>query len=386
MIKNFYSTIVICLTLSIATNLHGQEISLDLFIKNQADKYHIPGIAACVIKDTKIVWSEAYGYSNIEREEAMSNESILNIASISKTITATAIMQLWEQEQLKLEEDVNLYLDFDVRNPNYPDIPITIKQLLTHTSSIADGSAIKIGYECGDPQKSLKDWLTNYFVPEGAFYNEKENFHNNKPDSLRAYSNIGFGLLGLVVEEVSKKTFNEYVHKYIFEPLHMNDSGYYLSEIDRSKLATTYLYLGPLQRNLSNTENNILPYYNPYCYYSFWNYPDGLVRTSTNDLAKFAIAYMNGGVYKDARILKQQTIDLMMSPMLSEKVNEDKDQGLCWFQSPSLYPTWYHGGSDPGVSTRLYINTKDKISVIVFQNANADNSFYIVNELYNRFK
>jgi CubicO group peptidase (beta-lactamase class C family) len=370
------------------TYLYGQETSidtLDIFINNQAKKYHIPGIAACVIKGDKIIWSKAYGYSNIEKAEKMTNNTILNIASISKTITATAIMQLWEQGKLELEEDINIYLGFDVRNPNYPEIPITIKQLLTHTSSIADGSAIKIGYKCGDPQISLNEWIENYFLPSGEFYNEKENFHNNKPDSLREYSNMGFGLLGLIVEEVSGKPFNKYVDENIFEPLNMNDSGYFLSEVDSSKLATTYMYLGPLQKNLGKSENGILPYFNPYCHYSFWNYPDGLVRTSTNDLAKFAIAYMNGGVYKGTRILKQETIDLMMSPMLSEKINEDKDQGLCWFQSPSLYPTWYHGGSDPGVSTRLYINKKDKISVIVFQTANADNSFYIVKELYNKF-
>lgn len=388
MVKNLIY-LIIFFTLSMTTCLHGQETSfdsLDVFINNQAKKYHIPGIAACVIKGEKIVWSKAYGYSNIEMEKKMSNNTILNIASISKTITATAVMQLWEKGELELEEDINTYLGFEVRNPNYPVIPITIKQLLTHTSSIADGSAIKVGYKCGDPQRNLKDWIESYFVPNGEFYNKRENFHNNKPDSLREYSNIGFGLLGLIVEEVSGKPFNEYVNENIFEPLSMNDSGYFLSEIDSAKLASTYMYLGPLQRNLDKSENNILPYYNPYCNYSFWNYPDGLVRTSTNDLAKFAIAYMNGGIYKGARILKQETIDLMMSPILSEKINEDKDQGICWFQSPSLYPTWYHGGSDPGVSTRLYINKEDKISVIVFQNANADNSFYIVKELYNKFK
>lgn len=387
-IKFNYSCLFLFL---IMTNfLYGQDTtnldSLDVFIHNQAEKYHIPGIAACVVKGDEIIWSKAYGYSNIEKSEKMSNNTIINIASISKTITATAIMQLWEQNKLKLEEDINTYLDFDVRNPNHPEIPITIKQLLTHTSSIADGSAIKIGYKCGDPQKSLKIWIENYFVPNGEFYNKEENFHNSKPDSLREYSNMGFGLLGLIVEEVSEQPFHEYVNENIFEPLNMNDSGYFLNEIDSNKLATTYMYLGPLQTNLSNSGNDILPYYNPYCYYSFWNYPDGLVRTSTNDLAKFAIAYMNGGINKGTRILKKETIDLMMSPMLSTKVNDDKDQGLCWFQSPSLYPTWYHGGSDPGVSTRLYINKEDKISVIVFQNANSDNSFFIVKQLYNKFK
>ena len=71
---------------------------------------------------------------------------------------------------------------------------------------------------------------------------------------------------------------------------------------------------------------------------------------------------------------------------MNKKINADKDQGLCWFQSPSLFPTWYHGGSDPGVTTRMYVNKEDKISVIVFQNANMDNTYYIIRVLYDRFK
>lgn len=381
--------LTILLIMSITSKLLCQEVkldSIDKFIINQSEKYHIPGIAVCVIKEDNIVWSQAYGYANIESNKLMTTESVINIASISKTITATSIMQLWEQDKLDLEEDVNTYLDFEVRNPNYPSIPITIKQLLTHTSSIADGSAIKIGYECGDPKKDLKDWLANYFRPDGEYYNPNENFHNKEPDSLREYSNIGFGLLGLIVEEISNTPFHLYVKKNIFNPLEMTNTGYFINEIDSSKLTTSYLYLGPLQENLKPSETSKLPYYNPYCQYSFWNYPDGLVRTSVEDLSKFSIAYMNEGVYKGKRILESKTIDIMMRPQLSSKVNEDKDQGLCWFQSPSLYPTWYHGGSDPGVSTRLYINKEDKISIIIFQNVNEDNTFYIVKELYKKFK
>ncbi len=369
--------------------LLGQEQtldSLDVFIKNQAEKFHIPGIAACVVRGDSIVWQYSYGYANIEDEKKMTTESILNIASISKTITATAIMQLWEKGLLKLDADVNDYIDFSVRNPNFPNIPITIKQLLTHTSSIADGSSIKIGYQCGDPKKELKDWLFNYFNSDGEYYNETDNFQNKKPASFREYSNIGFGLLGLIVEEISGVSFNEYVKAKIFEPLEMSNSGYFLNEIDLNKLVTPYLFLGPLQRNLNDSKEIKLPYFNPYCDYSFWNYPDGLVRTSVLDLAKFATAYMNGGVYNGKRILKNETIDLMMSPQLTEDINEDKDQGLCWFQSPSLYPTWYHGGSDPGVSTRMYINKEEKLAMIVFENVNVDNTFYIIKELYKRFK
>ena len=385
-ILNFYAVLF---SLIFTTVVKGQVInkdSIDTFIIDQMKRHHIPGISACVIKEDGVVWSKAYGYANIEQTKLMSTENILNIGSISKTVTATAIMQLWELGKLKLNEDVNTYLDFPVRNPNFPNSPITINQLLTHTSSIADGAAYKLGYACGDPETTLKNWLYNYFSIHGTYYDASDNFHNQAPDSLREYSNIGFGLLGLIVEEISEMPFNKYVKKNIFLPLMMTNSGYFLDEIDQSKLATSYLYLGPLQQNLNKSADTILPYYNPYCHYSFWNYPDGLVRTSVTDLAKFAAAYMNDGLYGGARILKKETIDMMMSPQLSEKINADKDQGLSWFLSQGLYPSWFHGGSDPGVSARMYINRKDKISVIVCQNANKDNAFYIIKELYKKFE
>ncbi|WP_282044521.1 serine hydrolase domain-containing protein [Winogradskyella flava] len=381
---------IIILALLLSNVVLGQESkvdSLDQFIMNQAKKFHIPGIAACVIKNDKIIWSNSYGYRDIENEKKMATTSIMNIASISKTITATAIMQLWEKSKLNLNTDINTYLDFTIRNPNHPNIPITIKQLLTHSSSIADGSSLKTGFECGEPTRSLKNWLSNYFSKKGEFYNEDENFHKAKPDSLHQYSNIGFGVLGLIVEEVSGIAFHEYVQKNIFEPLEMTNSGYFLNQVDSTQIVTPYLYLGPLQKVVNKKDKiKILPYFNPYCNYSFWNYPDGLVRTSVEDLSKFAIAYMNEGNYKSQKILKKETIDLMMSPQLNEAVNEDKDQGLSWFQSPSLYPSWFHGGSDPGVSTRMYVNKVDKITVIVFQNANEDNSYYIIKKLYDAFK
>ncbi len=382
-------TLSVLFFLTLCIDAVSQEVhldSIDIFIKKQASQFHIPGIAACVVKGDTIVWSKGYGYANIEKEQKMSTESIMNIASVSKTITATAVMQLWEKGKIELDNDVNNYLAFNVRNPNFSDIPITVRQLLTHTSSIADGSSIKIGFECGEPSKSLKDWIYNYFSENGEYYSSNENFHKYAPGLGRQYSNMGFGLLGLIVEEVSEMPFSDYVKEYVFSPLEMTQSGYYLKEVDASKAVTPYLYLGPLQQNLTDRKSSVLPYYNPYCPYSFWNYPDGLVRTSIKDLAKFTIAYMNNGFYKEKQILKKETIDMMMSLQLKESINEDKDQGLCWMQSSSLYPTWYHGGSDPGVSTRMYVNIKDKISVIVFQNANMDNTYYTIRELYDRFK
>ncbi|WP_259016234.1 serine hydrolase domain-containing protein [Emticicia fluvialis] len=101
----------------------------------------IPGFAACKVQNDRIVWTKAFGLASIEKKIPISIDGIMNIGSISKTFTATAIMQLWEKGKIDLYADVNDYLDFAIRNPAFPDKPITVFQLLTHTSSIIDGEA-----------------------------------------------------------------------------------------------------------------------------------------------------------------------------------------------------------------------------------------------------
>jgi CubicO group peptidase (beta-lactamase class C family) len=101
----------------------------------------------------------------MENKIPMTDKTIQNIGSISKTITATAVMQLWEKGKFKLDDDVNGYLPFKERNPYFPDDPITFRELLTHKSSIKDGPAYEDSYACGDPTISLKDWIEDFKLP-----------------------------------------------------------------------------------------------------------------------------------------------------------------------------------------------------------------------------
>ena len=281
--------IAICICLVFGNNLLSQNHTAhygDQFkeAENQIAKYiidsHVPGIAYCVVKGEQMIWSGGAGWANMEEKIPMSIDGIMNIASISKTFTATAVMQLWEKGLLNLESDVNTYLPFPVRNPRHPDVPITIFQLLTHTSSIADGKSYDASYAPGDPSVSLEDWIQNYLIPKGKYYMAKSNFHSWKPGSGNAYSNIGFGLLGYIVEQVTNTPFNLYCNTNILDPLGMNNSAWFLSEID--------------------TQNHITPYRDqkPLELYSFPNYPDGLMRTSVRELSYFLLAIMNGGEYK----------------------------------------------------------------------------------------
>lgn len=323
----------------------------------------IPGFAGCVVKENRMIWSGAYGWSNIENGVCMSIDGIMNIASISKTFTATAVMQLWEQELIELDTDINRYLPFSLRNPHHPDRPISIFHLLTHTSSIIDGEFYGSSYSDGDPNISLEDWISGYLVPGGQFYDEEQNFSTEEPGSKRLYSNVGFGLLGYLVERISGMPFNEYCRKHIQEPLGMKHSGWFIHEIDSSKHITPYEF---------NEDQN-----QPLDLYSFPNYPDGLLRTSVQELSYFLMAIMNGGKYKNARILEKSTLKKMLQPA----IELDEDQGLCWHRI-RYEALWGHSGGDPGVGTYMYFNPRTRTGVITFQNNHNGDVFSIVRKLY----
>ncbi len=225
-----------------ALQAHAPGTELDKFIEAEMQAQKIPGLAACLVKSGKIVWSKGYGWSDIKRRVPMDPQStIQNIGSIAKTVTATAAMQLWEEGKFDLDDDINQYLPFPVRNPSHPDRLISFRSLLTHRSSIADSSAYSSSYGCGDPGIDLATWIKAYFTVGGRYYVEEKNFHPWKPGEKHQYSNVGFGLLGFLVERLSGESFDVFTKKRIFDPLGMKASGWMLSGIPRESHAVPYV-------------------------------------------------------------------------------------------------------------------------------------------------
>ena len=357
-------TLLLILTLpgSPAYSQDGFKEAEKYIVKHLAEN-DIPGIACCVVKEKEIIWSGAYGWANIKKGIPMRVDGIMNIASISKTFTATAVMQLREKGMLQLDMDINNYLPQTIRNPHHPDRPITIFQLLTHTSSITDGDFYDASYSDGDPLISLEDWVTGYLVPGGKFYDASQNFSQSEPGAKHQYSNVGFGLLGYLVEQISGVPFSDYCKTHILAPLGMEHSGWFLKDIDVSRHITPYEF--------SNKQNQALELY------SFPNYPDGLLRTSVSELSFFLMAIMNGGKYNFERILKKTTLNEMLKP----QPGVDEGQGLCWGRI-EFEGLWGHSGGDPGVATYMYFDPHTKTGVIVFQNSHNGDLFSVVRKLY----
>jgi CubicO group peptidase (beta-lactamase class C family) len=360
------------------------EAELEQFIRAKMRRDHIPGVAACLLSKEGIRWAGTYGMADLERKVPMTVDGLQNICSISKTFTATAVMQQRDAGKLELDDDVGDHLPFPIRNPNHPKAKITIRHLLTHRSSIRDGIAYAQRYACGDPSLSLADWMRGYFTEPGTDYDAKENFHPWAPERGWEYCNLAFGVLAYVVESVSGKPFAAYCRERIFAPLGMPETSWYLRDIDASRHVVPYTWVdrdkarGPTWGGVAQgvirpagASAEVKPGFNANCPYNHPNFPDGFLRTSVNQLSRYARAYLNGGALGSARILEAATVKEMLSQELLAGTHR-RVQGLTWYATTRVreQPDWGHGGSDPGINTDLRLLPAEGIGAIAFMNTN----------------
>lgn len=350
---------------------------LEVFIMEQLDELRIPGAAVAIVDREGVIFSGGYGWADLENRVPMTPDTVTNIASISKTITSTVVLQLCDRGVLDLDEDVSNYLPFAVRHPDYPETPITLRQLLTHTAGIGDGDAYDASYACGDPAVSLASWIRGYLMPGGEFFSAEQNFLPSAPGVVYSYSNVGYGLAGYLVEVVSGRPFEDFVSRFVFEPLAMSESGFFLTDVDPDRQAVPYAWSdagdtleNPLFDERSGEQND-QPGFVSFCPYSFFNTPDGLVRTSVHQLAQFLVAYMRGGELGGQRILAASTVEESLSSQLESSLIEDEGfvQGLAWRRQQFVAGwLWGHSGGDPGIRSHMLFSPEASRGVIVFAN------------------
>lgn len=358
----FLATTIFCINIAAQPfNKAKSKSSIDNSIEQKMKESGIVGIGASIIIDKKVVWTNAYGYADRETKSPFTTSTIMNIASISKTFTGVCMMKAVEEGKVSLDEDINHYLPFKIINPNFPDEKITLRHLATHTSGLTDRYPFYTDstyYYGGRKPEPLGDFLKNYFVPGGKHYS-KDNFLNAKPGTNRDYSNIGAGLAGYIIELRTGQKLNDYARKNIFKPLKMQNSGWFLNEIDSKKHSKLYEKKGDSIVQIQLYEGT--------------TYPDGGVRTSVQELSHFFISLLNDGKYQKTKILKKETVDEMLRFEYTEtnkpvNVNISKiNQGIFW--STKLGATRIgHNGSDPGVRTFMLSDLNKEIAVIVFFN------------------
>ncbi len=337
-------------------------VSIDRAIEQRMQGAKIVGLGAAIIVNRKLVWTKGYGFADKEHALPFTDSTIMNIGSISKTITGAALMRAVQDGKLSLDEDVNKYLPFKVTNPAFPNEPITLRQLATHTSSITDRSSVYAGsYHFGlDSPEPMGDFLQGYFALNGKNYS-KENFLNSKPGTHREYSNIAAGLVGYIVELAVGETFNRYTKRTIFSPLKMDSTGWLMAEVDLAKHSNLYIAQGlalPIQL------------------YGLSTFPDGGLRTSVRDLSRFFIALLNDGACDGGRILAKESVDEMLRFQFTAANKPDNvtlsgegslNSGIFWATKDALTRIG-HNGADPGLVTMMLADVEKQIGVILFVN------------------
>ena len=343
---------------------------LDSFIDSTMVAEHIPGLTACAIYDGDIIWSENYGFANIADQIAPTDTTLFYMASISKTVVGVALMQLWEDGLFSLDDDINQYLPWAVHNPNYPDSPITFRMLITHTSGIIDNWGVlgPLYTYGGDSPIPLDSFLEDYLVPGGSYYH-MTNFGDYVPGTVRSFSSVGITLAGYLVERINpdSASLEEYCQENIFSPLDMNNTSWFLANLNIENIAVPYRWNGSG--------------YTPYQHCGLPYYPAAQLRTSRSQLDRYLIAFMQHGQIEGSRILDSTTVELMTTIQTPGYM---PDMGLCWIPYEwGGRSIWGHTGRWNGCRTIMFYCPEENSGAIVVTNGESSAVvWYVLNELF----
>jgi CubicO group peptidase (beta-lactamase class C family) len=324
---------------------------LDDFIRAHMQTAKVPGLAAVVVKGNQVVLARGFGDAVIESHQPVTPDTLFMLASISKTVTSVALLQLYEQAQFALDDDVNAKLGYSVRNPAFANQALSYRMLLTHTSSIEDGQHFADYYVYDrDSPIALDDFVHGYLVSGGAYYDASNWNAGAAPGTHYSYSNAGVALAGDLVEKISAANLQAYCKQHIFEPLGMHETSFFLRDLDRTHIAMPY-------------ETDASGNYQAAGYYGYPDYPDGQLRTSAPQLARFLMAIIGHGEFGGARILMSTTIDEMLRQQPSSQ------EGLSWeYAVLGGHHLVGHSGADSGVSTDMYFDPSSGAGIVVLTN------------------
>jgi CubicO group peptidase (beta-lactamase class C family) len=349
--------IFLCLTLlfrtvfSQADQLVANDISTELgllstWIEEQISYYRIPGLAIGIVDDQDLLWARGFGYADVEKKIPMSAETLCRVASITKTFTATAVMQLRDQGRLRLDDPISKHLAWFKMINRFPNAqPITIENLLTHSAGL--------------PGEAAFPYWTDHVFPtrEQMIAALPKQELLQEPWAAYRYSNLGLALAGEIVAAASGEPYAAYVRTHILEPLHMTSSSVVLPEAHRNRLAVSYDRLRPDGTRL------VLDF--PDCKALI---PAANISSCVNDLAKYLAFHMRYSDQSASAVLHGSTLKEMQRV---HWLNADWSSG--WglgfgVRKRGERTMVGHSGWVAGYKSHITFCPKEKIGVIVLMN------------------
>jgi CubicO group peptidase (beta-lactamase class C family) len=377
MIKCKLILLTCCLFFTTSISL-PQEASLTHKLDSIKTKYSVMGMSVTVVKNNSIAYTKGFGLRDLSRNLTVNDSTKYRIASISKIFATTALMQLYEQGKFKLDEDVSRYLGFTLRNPNFPNDSVTFRHLLSHTAGIRDGA----GYDnfLSDAGNWSKISVSSLMVPGGKYYtSDMWSTNNSITENYFEYSNINFGIAGTLVEKISGERFDKYCRAHIFQPLGFTCSFNVQDLTDINNVAVLYRKSGSTWNPQAENYGGVKPTATDLSSYvigsnGFLFSPQGGLRASSNELAKFATMLQNGGIYNGHRILNDTTVQTFIkSNWVSNGKNGDtfsgefKNYALANHTTQDLLPgetLTGHPGEAYGLISDMYFSRTKPFSII----------------------
>ncbi|UJR09010.1 hypothetical protein I4U23_013258 [Adineta vaga] len=378
-------------------------------IEASLQQAYVPGAVIVVVNGTHTLYEQAFGYQSLSSLKSMDAEkSIFPIASISKTVIAVAVMQLVEGKLVDLDTDINQYLGIPNRiiyNPKFSNDSITLRKLLSHSSSIAvNGQLQATFFQPGD--SALESVTLGEFCLKYLNSNTT-NWLPRPPGNATIYSNEGTSLAAYIVERITNMSYDEYVKEKIFKPLNItsNKIGVRLKDFpNNNDLVEHCAYGGNAsllqlwkeefpQLDITLMQNNLSTWFH-FSLFGFSGYPAGLLRMSARSLSAFLRMFVNKGY----PLLSSHSIDEMKTvvgngliyPYNPSSNPNSTNQlparrfGLCWHWRTLADGRQYigHGGTLPGMTHLMLVNEKHNTGVIILTNADTNPPIEVSEKIY----
>ncbi|MEK8131815.1 serine hydrolase [Paenibacillus filicis] len=326
------------------------------FDREDVKKLQVPGAAVVVVQDGKVTLQKGYGYADVEKQTPVDPaNTVFRLGSLSKALTATAVMQLVEQQKIDLHADINKYMG-DVQTINSFAEPVTMEHLLTHTTGF-DFTEPKLGDISFDLNRStpLKDYIAAN-MPTVV----------RKPGESYNYDNFASMLQGYIVQQVSGVPYHQYMDEHLFKPLDMQHSSYLLTDDVRARLAKGYTPEGKPYPLYTTTPTEL---------------PQGGLFSTPEDMSKFMIAQLNLGAYGSERILEEKTardmqsVHLSLNPKVPVMAYGFDMSNRNHFNGQNVIGK---GGNIHGFSSKLWLLPEEKTGLFITTNSitNARDLFF----------
>jgi CubicO group peptidase (beta-lactamase class C family) len=360
--KFLLSMLGVIVTLLFATTIAtAQTIDLERVVTELEPEIHrtllagnIPSASIALVSGNRVIWSNAYGYSNLWARTPATPSTVYLIGSTFKTMSTVALLQQMEKGKFKLDDRVNDYLtDFKIQGED-PQRPVTFRHLLTHTSGLPpDFGGFPVWGDTVPP--SMEEYL-------------RKSLKVTKPPMTSVvYSNMAYTLIGYLVQKFSGVPYKQYIQENIFKPLEMQNTAFEPRPDMEERLSVPYTFNPDSQAQMAAVRVKA----------TVW--PAGIVYGTVLNQANWLITNLNGGVFKEKRVISEQTLQQMFTRQHDQFKggiegiwgNDTAGFGLTWWAQVRDSDHYFaHSGSVAGYTAFLLGNRDRKLGFAILTNGN----------------